>query len=259
MWPVQKPSKDCFCWWEEEEQFCLLPLPFQLKGILSSFSSTFHLTSASQQRAKGIKPRSMTYKSIQYCGDKIVSNSFYFIHCLVSLVQFFWCSQDGAFRIDTYNLKKQFPLWLPWHVAFENTAIDSWALVSLQLLVSHWLHTHSQANSYLVSYSFLLTNIHSHPHKQNALLLLAPWQPILSPQTVGSEAYHFLYTGFVLFKQKTGFSWDKIVLIHMSGIITAKTFCAKCKQVSFILFTIPCLYRKIFTTEKIPTSNTARR
>lgn len=209
--------------------------------------------------AKGIKPKSMTYKSIQYCGDKIVSDSFHFIHCLVSLVQFFWCSKDGAFRINTYNLEKQFPLWLPWHVAFENTANDSWALASLQLLVSHWLHTHSQANSYLVSYSFLLTNIHPHPPEQNALLLLAPWQPTLSPQTVDTEAYHFLYMGFVWFKQNTGFPWDKIVLIHTSGIITAKTFCAEWKQVSFISFTIPCLYRKIFMIETIPTSNTAHR
>lgn len=106
-----------------------------------SFSSIFHLTSTSQQRANGSKPRSMTYRSIQHCGDKIISDSFDFIHCLVSLVQFFWCSKDGAFRINTYNLEKQFPLWLPWHTAFENTAIYTWALASLQLLVSHWLHT----------------------------------------------------------------------------------------------------------------------
>jgi len=85
--------------------------PFSSKKLFSKF--LLHLPPHTQQMAKVRKARRMTYRSIQHCGDKIVSNSFHFIHRLVGLVQFIRLSKDGAFRINTYDLEKQFSLWLP--------------------------------------------------------------------------------------------------------------------------------------------------
>lgn len=55
------------------------------------------------------EPRSTTYGSIQHCGDEIIPDPLHFIHRLVSPVQFFRLSKDGAFRISTYDLEEAVP------------------------------------------------------------------------------------------------------------------------------------------------------
>lgn len=139
------------------------------------FSSAFKLSPASQQRAKGSKPSSETYRSIQHCGDKIISNSFHFIHCLVSLVQFFWFSKDGAFRIHTYNLEEQFPLRPPRHTALESRAPVSTGSVTA---AGGTRPTCSPVH-------FLLATFTS-PGSKRLCCFWPPWKPIPPSQTDGT-------------------------------------------------------------------------
>lgn len=111
---------------------------------------------------------------------------------------------------------------------------------------SCWCHTgctHRQAKSNLVSYSFLPGNTHL-PCEEKALLLLAPWQPILFPQAVDTKwGAPLVLHGFCLVSLRQDCPHSRQTLLQPTH------FFANCKQVSFILFTTPCLCRKIFMIE----------
>lgn len=185
-WPVQKPSKDCFCWWKEREQFCLVAFSFQLKEILPqvfppSFTSLLHPNRGQMavNQEAWLTDLSNTVGTKSY---PIPSTSY-----IVLSVSF---SSSGVARMEPSGSTP-----IIWRSSFHFGYHDTLLLRTRLFTHERWPHyscwchtgcTHRQANSNLVSYSFHPGNTHL-PCEEKAVLLLAPWQPILSPWAVDTK------------------------------------------------------------------------